>query len=168
LHHPHHHDAAAIQARVALLTISDTRDAETDNSGRLARDLIEKAGHRVVHYRILPDEPDRVRSQVVEWLALEDLDAVILNGGTGVSRRDRTFEAISGLLKKQLDGFGELFRMLSYQEIGSAAMMSRAVGGIARGKAIFSLPGSPASVELALDRLILPELGHLIAELRKS
>jgi molybdenum cofactor biosynthesis protein B len=105
---------------------------------------------------------------VVDWLSLDDRDAVILSGGTGISARDRTHEAISAILEKRLDGFGELFRMLSFQEIGSAAMMSRAVGGIARGKVIFSLPGSTAAVELALDRLILPELGHLIAELRKS
>jgi molybdenum cofactor biosynthesis protein B len=168
LRHPHHHEAAAVKARVAVLTVSDTRNAETDTSGRTARERIEKAGHHVVHYRILPDEPDRVREQVLEWLALADLDAVILNGGTGISGRDRTHEAISGLLQKKLDGFGELFRMLSYQEIASAAMMSRAVGGIARGKAVFSIPGSTAAVELALDRLILPELGHLVAELRKG
>ena len=105
---------------------------------------------------------------MVDWLSLEDLDAVILNGGTGIAARDRTYEAIASLLAKRLDGFGELFRMLSFQEIGSAAMISRALGGIARGKVIFSLPGATVAVELALDRLILPELGHLIAELRKG
>ena len=166
--HPHRHEAEAIQARVALLTVSDSRNPETDASGQSARARIEKAGHRVVEYLILPDEPDRVRKQVVDWLSLEDLDAVILNGGTGIAARDRTYEAIASLLGKRLDGFGELFRMLSFQEIGSAAMISRALGGIARGKVIFSLPGSTAAVELGLDRLILPELGHLIAELRKG
>jgi molybdenum cofactor biosynthesis protein B len=166
--HAHHREAAGVKARVALLTVSDTRDAQSDTSGRTARERLETAGHEVVHYRILPDEPDRVRDQVVEWLGLEDLDAVILNGGTGISRRDRTYEAISGLMEKKLDGFGELFRALSYREIASAAMMSRAVGGIARGKAIFSMPGSTAAVELALEQLILPELGHLVSELRKG
>jgi len=164
----HRHGTEAIEARVALLTVSDTRDPETDVSGRTARDRVEKAGHRVVDCRILADEPDRVRRQVVDWLSLDDRDAVILTGGTGISARDRTYEAISSLLDKRLDGFGELFRMLSFQEIGSAAMMSRALGGIARGKVVFSLPGSTAAVELALDRLILPELGHLIAEIRKG
>ena len=164
MHHPHHHEAAAIRARVALLTISDSRDEATDNSGRIARDRIEKAGHRIVHYRILPDEPDRVRSQVVEWIALDDLDAVILSGGTGVARRDRTYEAICELLDKRLDGFGELFRMLSYQDVGSAALLSRALAGLAAGKPVFVLPGSRAAVGLALEKLILPELGHLASE----
>jgi len=153
---------------VALLTISDSRTPETDLSGRSARARLEAAGHGVVDYKILPDEPDEVREQVNHWLTLDDRDVVILNGGTGISARDRTYEAVSGLLDKRLDGFGELFRMLSYHEIGSAAMMSRAVGGIARGKILFSLPGSTPAVELALDRLIVPELAHLIVELGRG
>jgi molybdenum cofactor biosynthesis protein B len=168
LSRPHRHGSESSSARVALLTVSDSRTAETDGSGRAARARLEAAGHHVVEYGILPDEPDRVRQRVLEWLSLDDRDVLILNGGTGISGRDRTFEAISGLLDKRLDGFGELFRMLSYREIGSAAMLSRALGGVARGKVVFSLPGSPAAVELALDRLIVPELGHLIAELRRE
>jgi molybdenum cofactor biosynthesis protein B len=101
------------------------------------------------------------------WLDRGDCDAIVINGGSGISRRDRTYEALSELLDKRLDGFGELFRMLSYEQVGSAAMLSRALGGIARGKPLFSLPGSPAAVQLALEKLILPELGHLLGELEK-
>jgi molybdenum cofactor biosynthesis protein B len=151
--------------RVALLTVSDTRSAEQDLSGRSARRLIEAAGHRVCDYRIERDEPERIRACVAGWLAGEDCDAVVVNGGTGIAARDRTHEAIAPLLELRLDGFGELFRALSYAEVGSRAMLSRALGGIGRGKAVFALPGSPRAVELALERLILPELGHLLGEL---
>jgi molybdenum cofactor biosynthesis protein B len=129
--------------------------------------LLEEAGHRVFEYEILPDEPDRVRERVNRWLAEDGCDGVVLTGGTGISVRDRTFEAISGLLEKTLDGFGELFRALSFEEIGSAAMLTRAVAGVARGKVVFSLPGSTAAVELAMRRLIVPELAHLLGQLRK-
>ncbi len=152
---------------MGLLTVSDTRSPANDRSGQVARELIERGGHRVVEYRILPDEPAAIRAGVVEWLQRDDCDAVIVSGGTGIARRDRTYEALAGLLEQRLDGFGELFRMLSFEQVGSAAMLSRAVAGIARGKPLFALPGSPSAVELALARLILPELGHLLAELRK-
>ena len=151
-----------------MLTVSDTRDASTDRSGEVVRRLIEQAGHRVADYGILPDDPDRVRDRLAAWLADEGCDGVIVNGGTGISCRDRTHEAVSGLLDQRLDGFGELFRMLSWEQVGSAAMLSRALGGIARGKLLFALPGSTAAVELAMQRLILPELGHLLAELAKE
>ncbi len=165
--HHHHRSSVAISASIALLTVSDTRTAETDSSGAALRRALEAAGHRVADQRILPDEPDRVRGLISDWLDRDDVDGVLVNGGTGISRRDRTHEVISGLLDQRLAGFGELFRMLSYEQIGSAAMLSRAVGGIARGKPLFSLPGSTAAVELAIERLILPELAHLLAELRK-
>jgi molybdenum cofactor biosynthesis protein B len=152
---------------MALLTVSDTRTPENDRSGQLARALLEGAGHRVVDYRILPDEPDRVARCVTAWLDRDDCEGILVNGGTGVATRDRTYEALSGLLDKRLDGFGELFRALSYEQIGGAAMLSRAVAGIARGKPLFSVPGSPEAVQLALERLIVPELGHLFAELRR-
>jgi molybdenum cofactor biosynthesis protein B len=155
-------------ARLAVLTVSDTRDASTDRSGRAIRQLIEQAGHQIAHTQILPDDPERVREQLAAWLVDEHCDGVIVNGGTGISRRDRTHEAVAGLLDQRLDGFGELFRMLSWEQVGSAAMLSRALGGIARGKLLFALPGSTAAVTLALERLILPELGHLLAELCKD
>lgn len=165
---PHaHHDSNAGAARVAVLTVSDTRTPESDTSGGAARTLFEDAGHRVVDYRILRDEPAEVRDLVTRWLSSAEIDVVFVSGGTGISGRDRTYEAIAGLLDKRLDGFGEIFRRLSFEEIGSAAMLSRAVGGIARGKAMFSVPGSTAAVTLALERLIVPEIAHLISEVRK-
>lgn len=162
-----HGRRAARSAAVAVLTVSDTRTPETDRSGRLVRSLVEAAGHRVTLYRVERDEPRAIVSCVEGWLDRGDCDAIVINGGSGISRRDRTYEALSELLDKRLDGFGELFRMLSYEQVGSAAMLSRALGGIARGKPLFSLPGSPAAVQLALEKLILPELGHLLAELEK-
>lgn len=163
----HRHQRTPVRASLALLTVSDTRTPEDDHSGQRARSLLEAAGHRVVDYRVLPDEPERIARCVGEWLDDEKCEGVVVSGGTGITSRDRTFEALSALLDKRLDGFGELFRMLSYEQVGSAAMLSRAVAGIARGKPVFSLPGSPQAVELALERLILPELGHLLAELRR-
>jgi molybdenum cofactor biosynthesis protein B len=163
----HLRHASEVRAGLALLTVSDTRTESDDRSGLLIRSLVEAAGHRIVDYRLLPDEPDEIRSCVQDWLARDDCDAIVVNGGTGVARRDRTHEAVARLLDRRLDGFGELFRMLSYEQVGSAAMLSRAIAGIARGKPLFSVPGSPGAAELALSRLILPELGHLLSELRK-
>jgi len=163
-----HRRGEGLVARLALLTVSDTRGERDDRSGAAARRLLEAAGHRVVDYRILPDEPARIREQAELWIARDDCDGMIAHGGTGIAPRDRTYEALSALLEQRLDGFGELFRMLSWEQIGSAAMLSRAVGGVARGKLLFALPGSTAAVELALGRLIVPELGHLIAELRRE
>ena len=162
-----HRSSRPVHAALALLTVSDTRTADDDHSGQIARKLVEQAGHRVVDSRILPDEPEVISDCVATWLGREDCDVIVVNGGTGIARRDRTYEVVSALLDKRLDGFGELFRMLSHEQVGSAAMLSRAVGGIARGKPVFSLPGSPEAVALALERLVLPELGHLLGELRK-
>ena len=164
---PHDHHDRSIVAAIAVLTVSDTRTPETDRSGPATMRLLEEAGHRVFEYAILPDEPDRVRERVEKWLAEERCDGVVLNGGTGISGRDRTFEAISGLLEKTIVGFGELFRALSFEEIGSAAMLSRAVGGVVRDKLVFSVPGSTAAVELAMRRLIVPELTHVLGQLRR-
>lgn len=165
--HPHH-DAAPATLAVALLTVSDTRTPENDGSGALLRSLLEAEGHRAFAYRILPDDPDAVRQAVSTWLGTDGCDGVVTSGGTGISSRDRTFEAVEGLIERRLDGFGELFRMLSYAEIGSAAMLSRALGGIARGKFVFALPGSPAAVRLGMQKLVLPEIGHIVRELRKA
>jgi molybdenum cofactor biosynthesis protein B len=151
---------------VALLTVSDTRTVTTDRSGATLKQLLASGGHRLADYRIVPDEPDQIRLVLDEWLSDETCEAIITTGGTGIAVRDRTYEAVSALLEKRIDGFGELFRMLSYEQVGSTAMLSRAIAGVARGKPVFALPGSPAAVELALERLILPELGHLMAELR--
>jgi molybdenum cofactor biosynthesis protein B len=146
----------------AIVTVSDTRTVETDTSGAMTRDLLVQAGHVIAGQAILPDEPARVRAHVEALLAEPEVDAVLVNGGTGLAPRDTTYEAIAGLLEKRLDGFGELFRMLSYEQIGAAAMLSRAVAGVARGKVVASMPGSTAAVELAMSQLVVPELGHMV------
>ena len=146
----------------AIVTVSDTRTPETDTSGARIRALLEGAGHRVVATAILPDEPELVRAHVRGLLADADVEAIVTNGGTGLAPRDTTYEAIVGLLDKTLDGFGELFRMLSWEQVGSAAMLSRAVAGVAQRRVVAALPGSTKAVELALEKLLLPELGHMV------
>lgn len=160
-----HRREAVKGVRCAVLTISDTRKPETDVSGRTIVELLEADGHVVAKRQILRDEPKDVHDAVIAQLG--GVDVVITTGGTGITSRDSTYEAIVGLFEKRLDGFGEIFRMLSYGEIGSAAMLSRACAGIARGTAIFILPGSENAVRLALTQLILPEIGHVVRELRR-
>ena len=162
-----HKQHAQKQASCLIITISDTRTEATDASGKLMAELLEQNGHRVARKAIVPDEPEMIAALLREGIASDNVQAILCNGGTGISARDRSYEAVEVVLDKRLDGFGELFRLLSYQEIGSAAMMSRAVGGIAGNTAIFSVPGSKAAVELAMTRLILPELGHILWELSK-
>jgi len=145
----------------AVLTVSDTRRESTDGSGALILRGLRGAGHAVVDYRILKDEPRRIVSHLRALARRARARVVLLTGGTGVGVRDSTFEAVSGLLDKRLDGFGEIFRALSYREIGSAAMLSRAVAGTYRGMVLFSMPGSEAAVRLAMTKLILPELPHV-------
>ncbi|MDW8058689.1 MAG: MogA/MoaB family molybdenum cofactor biosynthesis protein [Thermomicrobium sp.] len=153
--------------RCAVITVSDTRTAETDTSGALIRERLERAGHAVVGYAIVPDEREAVGQLVDEFAARPDCDAILLNGGTGIARRDVTYEAVAERLEKRLDGFGELFRWLSYREIGPAAMLSRAIAGVYGGKIVIAMPGSTAAVRLAMDELIVPELAHLVFEARK-
>jgi molybdenum cofactor biosynthesis protein B len=156
-----HHARERRALACAIVTVSDTRTPETDSSGQRIRALLEGAGHRVAAYAILPDEPARIRARVEEHLADPALDVVVTSGGTGLAPRDTTYEAVTSLLEKTLDGFGELFRMLSYAEVGPAAMLSRAAAGVARGKIVAALPGSTGAVELAMSKLLLPELGHM-------
>lgn len=146
----------------AILTVSDTRTPETDRSGQRIRELLEAAGHRVAAYAIERDEPDRIRVRLDSLVADPAIEAVILSGGTGLAPRDTTYEAVAGRLEKRIDGFGELFRMLSYEQVGAAAMLSRAVAGVAGGTVVAALPGSTAAVELALTKLLVPELGHMV------
>jgi molybdopterin adenylyltransferase len=157
-----HHARARRNLGCAVLTVSDTRDESSDTSGALLRRLLTEVGHRVLHYRIVPDDPSRIRSALQPLLADTAVHALFLTGGTGIAPRDTTFEAVRSLFEKEIDGFGELFRMLSFQEIGSAAMLSRATAGIVAGKVLFSMPGSTRAVELAMRRLALPELGHVV------
>lgn len=153
---------------LAVLTVSDTRTLETDASGALIVELAESAGHRILERAIVPDDPEQMRPLLQGWADRPEIQAALLTGGTGISPRDRTFETVSGLLTKPLPGYGELFRMLSYQEIGPAAMLSRAVGGLAGGLVLLVMPGSRAAVQLAMEKLILPELPHLVREARKA
>ena len=163
----HVRDSEQMTARCAVITLSDTRSPQTDKSGQKIRELLDGAGHTVSHYQVIPDDPQNLRVVLSQVLAEPQINAVLTNGGTGISRRDTTVEVVETYLDQVLLGFGELFRMLSWQQIGSGAMLSRAVGGVARGKLLFALPGSTAAVELAMNKLILPELKHLLHELRK-
>jgi molybdopterin adenylyltransferase len=149
--------------RVAIITISDTRTPETDTNGLYLKNEIEKQGHHVTDYTILPDEPVEVVAYL-QKLAPTGTQVILLNGGTGISPRDNTYDAVAPLLEKTLPGFGELFRMLSYEQVGSAAMLSRAIAGVYAGKILFATPGSHKAVQLAWERLILLELRHLVWE----
>jgi molybdopterin adenylyltransferase len=163
---PHPDDRQFTPIDCAIITISDTRTIETDTGGQLARQLLGNAGHEVKLYQILPDEPDQIMALLAELAEQGSIQAVILSGGTGIAPRDRTYEALSGLLEKVLPGFGELFRSLSYAEIGSRAISSRSIAGTYHQMMIFALPGSRGAVELGLTKIILPELPHLIKQLR--
>jgi molybdenum cofactor biosynthesis protein B len=163
-----HIDAARGEtARCAVVTLSDTRTEATDKSGARIRELLAAQNHDVVHYTILPDDPARLEPELSRLLHRDDVDVILTNGGTGISRRDQTVGVIEKLIQQPLPGFGELFRMLSWDQIGSGAMLSRAVGGIACRKLIFAMPGSTPAVDLAMTKLILPELAHLRRELKK-
>jgi molybdenum cofactor biosynthesis protein B len=165
---PREHKAHAPQSIGCwVLTISDTKTRETDSSGALIRTLLIGAGHRVIGSSVVRDEPDDVRRVIREACADPAVQAVIATGGTGVTSRDSTYEAIEGLLEKRLPGFGELFRMLSYQEVGAAAMLSRAQLGVRARRIVASLPGSPNACRLALEKLLLPELPHLVREVSR-
>ena len=166
--HLPHPDAPGMTVNCAVITVSDTRSPETDKSGQVIRQLLQSAGHTVGGYAIVKDEPAQIRAQMELLARRSDLDAVIFNGGTGIAPRDTTYDAIERMLEKTLPGFGELFRQLSYQEIGSRAIASRAIAGVYQGKLIFSLPGSSNAVSLAMQKLILPELNHLVSQLGKE
>jgi molybdenum cofactor biosynthesis protein B len=164
------HIASAAQeiARCAVITLSDTRTEETDTSGKTIRDLLEANGHAIAHYAILKDDAALLDEKMLQLLGSPEIDAILTNGGTGISRRDQAIAVIEKHVDQPLPGFGELFRMLSWEQIGSGAMLSRAIGGVVRGQQIvFAMPGSTKAVELAMTRLILPELKHLLGELRK-
>lgn len=151
----------------AVLTISDTRTEHDDESGRFVRQKLSETGHRVILHCILKNEADSIKHKIYELLKEEEVQVIITMGGTGASRRDVTVETIHPILEKELDGFGELFRFLTYGEIGTGSIMSRAIAGIAERKVILCLPGSPEAAKLAMDKIILPELGHLVMEATK-
>ena len=162
-----HRERAIRHAGCAVLTVSDTRTPSDDRSGARLKELLAGAGHRVLHYAIVPDDAARIRETLQPLFGEPAIRAIFLTGGTGIAPRDTTFEAVRSLFEKEIEGFGELFRMLSFQEIGAAAMLSRATAGIVAGKIVFSMPGSTAAVDLAMQKLALPELGHAIGLLEE-
>jgi molybdenum cofactor biosynthesis protein B len=162
-----HPDSGEIVVNCAVITVSDTRTTETDKSGQRIQQLLAEAGHQVEAYAIVKDEPIQIRAQIEALSQQPNLDALIFNGGTGIAPRDTTYDAIESLLEKTLPGFGELFRWLSYQEIGSRAIASRAIAGVFHTKLVFSIPGSTNAVTLAMQKLILPELRHLVRQLQQ-
>jgi molybdopterin adenylyltransferase len=164
----HKHKASAPETvRLAVLTISDTRTPETDTGGDAVQEIMEEAGHEVVERAIVKDEAAEIRSRLVDLLARPEVDAIVTTGGTGISGRDTTYEVVERMLEKKLDGFGEIFRMLSYEEIGAAAILSRAVAGAVGTKFVACLPGSRNAVRLASEKLLAPEISHVVFELRK-
>lgn len=164
-----HRKTAQGSVNCKVITVSDTRDKETDKSGRLMMDLLEESGHRIVEYVIVKDEAESIKTEILRGCGRDDIDVILTNGGTGIAKRDVTIETVQALLEKEIVGFGELFRMLSYQEdIGSAAILSRAIAGVVKNKAVFSTPGSSGAVRLAMNRLILPEIGHVVKEIKKD
>lgn len=163
----HRQGGEGLIARCAVLTASDSRTLESDASGDTIQERLEDAGHRVLSRELVADDRGQIQRRLESWLQAAELDLIVTSGGTGITTSDRTPEAVLPLLERELPGFGELFRWLSYQQIGAAAMLSRAAAGIHGGTAIFLLPGSPKAVELAMDELILPEIGHLLGLLRR-
>jgi molybdenum cofactor biosynthesis protein B len=159
-----HHQRDVDNVACAVITVSDTRTAENDRSGQRIQELLRLSGHRITQYEILRDEPELIVAAI--HAVPPSTAAIIINGGTGLTRRDTTFEAVSRLLEKEISGFGELFRQLSYEDIGAAAMLSRATAGVVGDRVVFSVPGSPAAVELAMTKLIVPALGHVVGLVR--
>ena len=165
--HKEHKEKAKKSVKCFIITVSDSRTPETDESGKAISEILKKHNHEIVGYVILKDEPKIVREFVKNESLEEDVEAIIINGGTGISSRDSTFEAIDSALEKRLPGFGELFRYLTFKEIGSPAIMSRACAGVLNKKIIVSIPGSKSAVRLAIEKLILPELAHMVWEVNR-
>ncbi|MBB6454040.1 molybdenum cofactor biosynthesis protein B [Salirhabdus euzebyi] len=164
-----HRKSSPKQVNCAVITVSDSRNKETDKSGKLLHELLYQENHQVNFYKIVPDEQSVIQGVVEKQIADESIEAIIINGGTGIAMRDVTIESVQPMLDKELPGFGELFRYLSYKlDIGSASMLSRSIAGVANQTAIFSIPGSTGAVKLAMEKLILPELGHMVMELKKD
>ena len=165
--HQEHRALAPNAVACFVLTVSDTRTEQTDKSGQAIRSMLQEAGHTITGHAIVPDDPSRVTATIREQLANPATRAIVTTGGTGITSRDGTFEAVDQLFEKRLHGFGELFRMLSFEDIGPAAMLSRATAGTVGRAVVFILPGSEAAVRLAMSRLIVPELGHIAQQLAK-
>lgn len=165
--HPHP-DSDLHAVRCGVITVSDTRSPDTDKSGQLIKLLLAEAGHGLYHYEVIRDEPDELALLVKKLVAQGEIEALLINGGTGIAQRDNTYDVVERLLDKTLPGFGEIFRQLSYAEIGSRAIASRAVAGTCGNLVLFSMPGSSGAVKLAMEKLILPELRHLVHQLQQT
>jgi molybdenum cofactor biosynthesis protein B len=165
--HVEHKAQGPQSVRCAIITVSDTRTLENDTGGATVMERLTAAGHSIAHREIIPDDPARMRPLLESLRGRDDVDAILLTGGTGVSSRDQTYETVTALLDKPLPGYGEIFRMLSFQEIGPAAILSRATGGLLGRKVLLTMPGSPAAVRLAMERIVVPELPHLVREARR-
>lgn len=163
--HVEHKEKAKRVVSCALITVSDSRTEETDLGGKILKEELSSAGHKIIYYQVIKDEPAQIRELILKLSDNPDCQAMIFNGGTGISKRDRTFDVVDSFLEKRLVGFGEIFRYLSYLDIGSSAIMSRATAGSYKGRVIISIPGSPAAVKLASEKLILPEIAHMVWEL---
>lgn len=161
-----HKERAKKSIRCFVITVSDTRDESTDASGQAINKYLNDESHQTAGYRIVKDEPAEIEALLEQALGSDGIEAVIVNGGTGIAPRDGTYEVVSRFFEKKLDGFGEIFRYLSYLDIGSAAVMSRAAAGTARGKILISLPGSKGAVTLAMEKIILPEIRHMVSQLQ--
>jgi molybdopterin adenylyltransferase len=162
-----HRDTSPRSVRCVVLTISDTRSPDTDTSGAFIVDALTAAGHSIAGRTMVRDEPERIREVVTAAERAGDVDAVLTTGGTGITARDGTYETLAALMTRRLDGFGEIFRMLSYREIGAAAMLSRACAGLVGRMVVIAMPGSQAAVRLAMTELVIPELGHIVREARR-
>ena len=165
--HEEHKAQGPQSVRCAVITVSDTRTLETDTGGQTVIVHLTGAGHTIAARKIIPDDPARMRPLLESLRGRDDIDAILLTGGTGITSRDQTYETVSGLIDKPLPGYGEVFRMLSFQDIGPAAILSRAVGGLVGRKVLLTMPGSPAAVKLAMEKIIVPELSHLVREARR-
>jgi molybdopterin adenylyltransferase len=163
----HQSSAKSIAARCAIISLSDTRTLETDTSGKRIADLLRDNGHDIVEHKVIPDDATGFKLVLHNLLTRPDVDTILTTGGTGISQRDQAITVVESAIESPLPGFGELFRMLSWHKIASGALLSRATAGIAKKKPIFAMPGSTAAVELAMQKLILPELRHILHELRK-
>jgi molybdenum cofactor biosynthesis protein B len=164
----HRQKAGKGAVNLAIVTVSDTRTPETDQNRQYIEERMAELGHHVAAYRLIKDEPDQVAAVIEELTAMPGVQLVLFNGGTGISPRDTTYDVVSRYLEKTLPGFGELFRMLSYQEVGAAAMFSRATAGVYHNTLVFSMPGSPNAVQVALEKLIIPEINHLAWEISRK
>lgn len=164
-----HKKEAPKKVNCTVVTVSDTRSKETDKSGNLIIEMLQNASHYVQNYQIVTDDYDVIHQAIKTGCLDKEIDVILLNGGTGIAKRDVTIEVVQSLIEKELTGFGEIFRMLSYlEDIGSAAILSRAIAGVSNDTAIFSMPGSSGAVKLAMEKIIIPEISHVVREIRKD